>query len=239
MLGAGWDEAHEKWLHALGNLTLTGYNPDMSNKPFDRKKMALRESNLVLNKYFSRLQIWNGDSIEKRGVELAKEVVKLFSRPKGLEAYRPSEEATDALEDAGSGQKFRKEYWSRLNETLRDQGSMFARESTDERARQDLPTPWERMKLRARVYPQLREIRLEVSFAWKMGRTAFEHLLDQKDKIDTEFGEELFWDDEGGYSISVSKEDADVKNEDNWDSQHDWIVEQLEAFDSAVFSRVK
>ena len=35
-------------------------------------------------------------------------------RFKGLEAYQPSEEATGALEDAGSGQKFRKEYWSRL-----------------------------------------------------------------------------------------------------------------------------
>jgi hypothetical protein len=54
-----------------------------------------------------------------------------------------------------------------------------------------------------------------------LGRETFGHLLDQKDQIDAEFGEELFWDDEGGYSLSVSLEDANVKDEDEWDTQQE------------------
>ena len=33
-LGPDWKAIQERWLHTIGNLTLTGYNPELSDRPF-------------------------------------------------------------------------------------------------------------------------------------------------------------------------------------------------------------
>lgn len=38
MLGENWQSVHEKYLHTLGNLTLTGYNSELGDKPFEKRK---------------------------------------------------------------------------------------------------------------------------------------------------------------------------------------------------------
>jgi len=35
---AEWERIQETWLHTLGNLTLTGYNPEYSDHPFAKKR---------------------------------------------------------------------------------------------------------------------------------------------------------------------------------------------------------
>ena len=37
-LGPDWEAVHETWLHTLGNLTLTGYNPEYGDRPFSEKR---------------------------------------------------------------------------------------------------------------------------------------------------------------------------------------------------------
>ena len=37
-LGPEWQRVQEKWLHTLGNLTLTGYNAEYSDRPFAEKR---------------------------------------------------------------------------------------------------------------------------------------------------------------------------------------------------------
>ena len=53
-------------MHSIGNLTLTGYNSELSNKPFRNKKIFLAESHLESNKYFANITNWNKDSIIER-----------------------------------------------------------------------------------------------------------------------------------------------------------------------------
>jgi hypothetical protein len=65
-------------LHTLGNLTLTAYNPDLSNKNVDVKKPVLAESHLELNGYFESVPGWRKDDIERRGLELAAQAVKVW-----------------------------------------------------------------------------------------------------------------------------------------------------------------
>ena len=36
-LGPDWEQVHTTYLHTLGNLTLTGYNPELSDRPFAEK----------------------------------------------------------------------------------------------------------------------------------------------------------------------------------------------------------
>ena len=52
MLGDSYTNIHKEWLHTLGNLTLTGYNPELSNKPFEEKLSLFKNSNVALNKYY-------------------------------------------------------------------------------------------------------------------------------------------------------------------------------------------
>jgi uncharacterized protein with ParB-like and HNH nuclease domain len=71
-LGENWQTDHELYLNTLGNLTLTAYNPELSNDTFSKKKQQLANSHLELNKYFSNVTTWNRDAIDTRSKALAK-----------------------------------------------------------------------------------------------------------------------------------------------------------------------
>jgi uncharacterized protein with ParB-like and HNH nuclease domain len=87
MLGTNWRALHEKWVHSLGNLTLTGYNPELSNSSFADKKALFAESNVSLNKYFASLEQWTELEIKQRGVQLAKIVARIWPKPGGGPNY--------------------------------------------------------------------------------------------------------------------------------------------------------
>lgn len=78
MLGPDWKSVHENMLHVLGNLTLTGYNAELSNEPFGHKKDEFASSNLLLNKYFKSVDVWDQKAIQQRGDALAKRVSSLW-----------------------------------------------------------------------------------------------------------------------------------------------------------------
>ena len=80
-LGVNWKEVQEKYLHTIGNLTLTGYNPEYSDKSFSEKKSMKKgflESPLKLNALIAKTELWNEEAIVKRGKELAKEAVEIW-----------------------------------------------------------------------------------------------------------------------------------------------------------------
>jgi hypothetical protein len=70
-LGESAAEDHELLLHVIGNLTLTGYNPELSNKPYSEKKKRYLNSNIQLNNYFADVEIWDKTAIEARSAVLA------------------------------------------------------------------------------------------------------------------------------------------------------------------------
>lgn len=78
-LGENWQTDFELYLHTLGNLTLTGYNAEMSNAPFPKKCQHLIQSHIELNKYFSTIDKWNKVEIEKRAILLTDEAIKIWS----------------------------------------------------------------------------------------------------------------------------------------------------------------
>jgi hypothetical protein len=74
-------KTHRKWLHTIGNLTLTLDNSDLSDHIFSEKKKIYRDSNLNLNKYFNNIDIWNENSIEDRANYLADLAIKIWPMP--------------------------------------------------------------------------------------------------------------------------------------------------------------
>lgn len=83
-LGLDWKEVHEIMLHTLGNLTLTGYNSEYSDRPFREKKTmdgGFMVSPLRLNEGLGQTPIWNKQSIEQRADKLAKLAKDVWSYP--------------------------------------------------------------------------------------------------------------------------------------------------------------
>lgn len=100
-LGSSWEEVHGKWLHTLGNLTLTGYNSEYSDRPFIEKRDiegGFRQSPIRLNQGLGQLEQWNEATILRRADKLANKAVQVWERPilsvGVLDSYRPRSEAS-------------------------------------------------------------------------------------------------------------------------------------------------
>jgi hypothetical protein len=70
-LGEDWEADHDQYLHTLGNLTLTSYNPELSNSDYDHKRSLFQSSHVELNRYFADVPAWRGEEIERRAEILA------------------------------------------------------------------------------------------------------------------------------------------------------------------------
>jgi Protein of unknown function (DUF1524)/Domain of unknown function (DUF4268) len=70
-LGDDWEDDHGSLLHTLGNLTLTSYNPELSNDTFPEKQKLFASSNFELNQYFEGVVAWNAGEIERRADALS------------------------------------------------------------------------------------------------------------------------------------------------------------------------
>ena len=83
-LGSNWQEIHEKYLHTIGNLTLTAYNSEMSDRPFQEKcdmEVGFAHSPLQLNSGLAQVEHWNAGEIEKRAQALTDIVIKNWAIP--------------------------------------------------------------------------------------------------------------------------------------------------------------
>jgi uncharacterized protein with ParB-like and HNH nuclease domain/predicted transport protein len=100
-LGADWQGVQRRWLHTLGNLTLTGYNAEYSDRSFLEKrnmKGGFKESPLRVNAGLGQLDGWNEAAIQERADGLADQVLAVWLAPMldatVLATYQPEEVPT-------------------------------------------------------------------------------------------------------------------------------------------------
>lgn len=82
MLGSDWELVRERYLHTLGNLTLTGYNSELGDLPFTEKQKRLSEQTTHVTVLYSDVKgktEWNARTIEARAERLSGEVLRLFT----------------------------------------------------------------------------------------------------------------------------------------------------------------
>lgn len=74
------DKDHEKYVNTLGNLSITGYNSEMSNKSFEEKKKILKQNSRVqvLNEDVVNKDKWTIEDIVSRGNRLANVLIKKY-----------------------------------------------------------------------------------------------------------------------------------------------------------------
>ncbi|GAA7250923.1 DUF262 and DUF1524 domain-containing protein [Helicobacter pylori] len=98
-LGENFKEIHNKYLHTIGNLTLTGYNSEYSNKSFQEKRdmeKGFKDSPLRLNQGLRDLKSFGEEEIKKRANDLADLALKIWIYPnlnaETLEKYKPKKD---------------------------------------------------------------------------------------------------------------------------------------------------
>ncbi|MGL2448794.1 GmrSD restriction endonuclease domain-containing protein [Helicobacter pylori] len=98
-LGENFQAIHDKYLHTIRNLTLTGYNEKYSNNSFQEKRdmeKGFKQSSLKLNQSLKDLESFDEKEIEKRANDLADWALKIWTYPildaETLEKYKPKKE---------------------------------------------------------------------------------------------------------------------------------------------------
>ena len=125
-LGSEWRSVQETQLHRLGNLTLTGYNSEYSDRPFLKKRDmdgGFSKSPLKLNEDLRELNQWDEPAIQRRAERLAALATSVWAEPslpaEALELYRPKSEKKASYSIADYSQLTTGSPMRALFETLR------------------------------------------------------------------------------------------------------------------------
>ena len=81
MLGENWESVKDRYLHTLGNLTLTGYNSELGDRPFHEKQEMLEEAVTHITVLYSDVKdktAWTSETIEARANRLIEIIMQLF-----------------------------------------------------------------------------------------------------------------------------------------------------------------
>ncbi|KIN71144.1 DUF262 and DUF1524 domain-containing protein [Sulfitobacter guttiformis] len=83
-LGENWAEIQAKWLHTLGNLTLTAYNSEYSDKSFEHKRDmegGFKDSPLRVSQGLAQVEAWDESAIKARAAKMAKRAAEVWCMP--------------------------------------------------------------------------------------------------------------------------------------------------------------
>ncbi len=112
-LGENFQAIHDKYLHTIGNLTLTGYNEKYSNNSFQEKRdmeKGFKDSPLRLNQGLRDLESFGEEEIKKRANDLVDLALKIWTYPnldaETLEKYKPKKDKKEKKVYGLSSYKF-------------------------------------------------------------------------------------------------------------------------------------
>ncbi|MFI3231360.1 MAG: DUF262 domain-containing HNH endonuclease family protein [bacterium] len=80
-LGENYKEIYNNYLHTIGNLTITGYNSELSNNNFANKLEIYKNSNLAISRGIANYSKWTDKEICERAEELAEMALKIWEYP--------------------------------------------------------------------------------------------------------------------------------------------------------------
>ncbi|ACU95067.1 uncharacterized conserved protein [Cryptobacterium curtum DSM 15641] len=102
-LGDDWERVHEEWCHKMANLTLTAYNSDYSNRPFQQKrdmKDGFRASGFRMNQWIAQQETWGEPQMKKREEMLEEQFLETWPYPET--SYEPKKALPEVAElDSG------------------------------------------------------------------------------------------------------------------------------------------
>lgn len=249
-LGPNWKEIQKTYLHTIGNLTLTGYNSELSDRPFKEKRDmegGFKQSAIRLNVYLHNLSTWNEAEIKKRANYLVGEAFKIWKYPdvsqEIIDIYTPKEKKTTKIDNSEftEVEKLRFNYWTEFNNYLKENDNYFV-----------YPTPNKDNWYSLFMKTSLAHIELTISLVLKNtinvhfriknnSNEIFDKLYAQKDMIESEMGIELEWDKAENKKISKIGKTLDINLNDrhNWERAIIWQYNMAVKLQETLLPKVK
>ena len=84
-LGNKFEQIHFAYLNTIGNLTITGYNSELSNKSFKVKKERYKDSNIKICREIANYDNWREREIKDRAEKLYEKAKKIWKVPQGYD----------------------------------------------------------------------------------------------------------------------------------------------------------
>lgn len=237
-LGPNWEEVQKTYLHTIGNLTLTGYNSEMSDRSFQEKRDmegGFRQSAIRLNVYLQDLPTWNETEIKKRTKHLISQAYKIWKYPdlpqETLDKYVKVETPEAVINsNAGEINLIEGDYWIKFNEYISENSEIFKPVTAYARPIHVLATGNSLVVLRF-TFNSNNEIstRLHINDSKEL----FDFLYSKKEEIEDDFGVALDWDradDLKSSQIRVFNYGIDFYNKEEWKNYIKWQVDMGEKF---------
>lgn len=114
-LGPDAERVHAEWLHRPGNLSLSAYNQELWNHPFETKRARYAKSNIVITRELSGYDKWSDTEIRSRGRAMAKEAARIWIGPKDP---LPRQQPMADREDGAGRRELRVRFWQGLSDYL-------------------------------------------------------------------------------------------------------------------------
>jgi len=80
-----FEQIHSEYLNTIGNLTLTGYNPELSNKSFELKKDSYKDSNIKITREIVDYDSWKDTEIKDRAEKLFEKAKRIWKLLQGYD----------------------------------------------------------------------------------------------------------------------------------------------------------
>ncbi len=236
-LGDSAERQHKAWLDTIGNLTLTGYNGNLSNKSFTEKKKIFAESKLSMNESIATSTSWTIEKIRDRGMQLAGRLATIWTRPESSVPFEPTRNESETQLKAG--RERRTKYWSDFSKCLQRMNCPLSLSRPAEGLIADIFLPFSDMGMTCRYALAKNELEIELYFLRKRGKAIFDRLMEDRVAIEGTCGGNLEWNEGAKQSIINRRANVSIKDPIDWLEQHEWMAKTLEHFHGAFFSRLE
>jgi uncharacterized protein with ParB-like and HNH nuclease domain len=241
LLGGDAIRIHADWLHRPGNLTLSAYNQELGNQPFELKRARFAQSNIVMTRELGAESTWSEVVIRSRGESMAEAAVSLWIGPK--EPHAPeADERSDAFSGGLQRHEVRQRFWNGLlahfGAAHPDVPSFEPRHYKSIRLKSGVPHIG--FELRHQLRPG--EVAVDVYFWREASFPVWERLQADHEEIDALIGDRWTFDrpqdDSHPRWMTVSLA-TDSDNEDSWPSMYGWLGQRLELLYAKLAPRLR
>lgn len=240
LLGEESGRIHADWLHRPGNLTLSAYNQEMGNQPFEQKRARFAQSNVVMTRELGDASTWGEDTIRARGQAMAEAALALWTGPK--QPYQSQDAAADEAEGGAQRHELRRKFWN---------GLLAHVAATHPEVPAFEPRQYKTIRLRSGVTHigfelrhQLRpsEVAIDVYYWREASFPVWERLQQDRTEIDTLIDDSWTFDrpqnDEHPRSMTITLA-ADSDDESAWPSLYGWLGQRLALLYAQVAPRLR
>lgn len=242
-LGESWKEIQIRYLHTLGNLTLTGYNPELSDRSFLEKRDmegGFAKSPLRLNQHIGRLERWTELEIQERAEQLANRALEVWPRPLVDDALlneyasrqkrkrlRSEDSGTEGTLQNSIVRSTQLEYWTALATRLREKGNNLKHRPVE--ARYFLTFLLGDRGAYIDAFFNVRDGRFGVLVQARQDFYAY--LRRQREVLEENLGFPLDWihkPEQNRSTLMVLWDDIDLTQREQWEELLSWQIEKLE-----------